>query len=191
MSDEFYKRLVKVRHHIHQHPEISNEEYETTAFIKDYLENLDIQPLDYGLNTGVIAEIGSGYPIIALRADIDALPINERTGLSYASHNGAMHACGHDFHQTSLLGAAEMLKARESELKGRIRLIFQPAEENAQGGHEVIKAGGIKDVAAIIGFHNNPHLKPGQIGLKPGAMMAGVEKFKVTVKGVSDRKSVV
>lgn len=185
MTDTFYSKLAKVRHYIHEHPEISEQEYETTKYIKNYLSELEIKPLDYPLETGVIAEIGSGLPIIALRADIDALPIVERTNLDYASSNGAMHACGHDFHQTSLLGAAELLKEREAELNGTVRLIFQPAEENFQGGHKVIEAGGLENVSAIIGYHNNPHLKPGQIGLRSGAIMAGVEQFKVIVNGVS------
>lgn len=185
MTDTFYSKLAKVRHYIHEHPEISEQEYETTKYIKNYLSELEIKPLDYPLETGVIGEIGSGLPIIALRADIDALPIVERTNLDYASSNGAMHACGHDFHQTSLLGAAELLKEREAELNGTVRLIFQPAEENFQGGYKVIEAGGLENVSAIIGYHNNPHLKPGQIGLRSGAIMAGVEQFKVIVNGVS------
>ncbi|MCE2324520.1 M20 peptidase aminoacylase family protein [Streptococcus thermophilus] len=185
MTDTFYSKLAKVRHYIHEHPEISEQEYETTKYIKNYLSELEIKPLDYPLETGVIAEIGSGLPIIVLRADIDALPIVERTNLDYASSNGVMHACGHDFHQTSLLGAAELLKEREAELNGTVRLIFQPAEENFQGGYKVIEAGGLENVSAIIGYHNNPHLKPGQIGLRSGAIMAGVEQFKVIVNGVS------
>lgn len=185
MSDVFYQKLIAVRHYIHQHPEVSEKEYETTDYIKSYLRELGIEPLNYPLKTGVIAEVGSGSPIIALRADIDALPIVEKTKLDYASTNGAMHACGHDFHQTSLLGAAEILKQREAELQGTVRLIFQPAEENFQGGHQVIDAGGIEGVSAIVGYHNNPHLKPGQLGLRSGAIMAGVEQFEVTVKGVS------
>ena len=185
MTEAFYDHLAKTRHQIHQHPEVSEEEHETTVFLKGYLKNLGIEPLNYPLKTGLIAEIGSGYPIIALRADIDALPIKEKTGLPYASNNGAMHACGHDFHQTSLLGAAQLLKEREAELKGTVRLIFQPAEENFQGTYQVIEAGGLDGVSAIIGYHNNPHLKPGQIGLRSGAIMAGVEQFRVDVKGVS------
>ena len=185
MTEAFYNHLAKTRHQIHQHPEVSEEEHETTVFLKGYLRNLGIEPLNYPLKTGLIAEIGSGYPIIALRADIDALPIKEKTGLPYASDNGAMHACGHDFHQTSLLGAAQLLKEREAELKGTVRLIFQPAEENFQGAYQVIEAGGLDGVSAIIGYHNNPHLKPGQIGLRSGAIMAGVEQFRVDVKGVS------
>ena len=185
MTEAFYDHLAKTRHQIHQHPEVSEEEHETTVFLKGYLKNLGIEPLNYPLKTGLIAEIGSGYPIIALRADIDALPIKEKTGLPYASNNGAMHACVHDFHQTSLLGAAQLLKEREAELKGTVRLIFQPAEENFQGTYQVIEAGGLDGVSAIIGYHNNPHLKPGQIGLRSGAIMAGVEQFRVDVKGVS------
>ena len=185
MTDVFYEDLAKIRQQIHQHPEVSEDEHETTIFLKGYLRKLGIEPLNYPLKTGLIAEIGSGHPIIALRADIDALPIQENTGLSYASENGAMHACGHDFHQTSLLGAAQILKEREAELKGTVRLIFQPAEENFQGAYQIIEAGGIDGVSAIIGYHNNPHLKPGQIGLRSGAIMAGVEQFRVDVKGVS------
>ena len=185
MTEAFYNHLAKTRHQIHQHPEVSEEEHETTVFLKGYLKNLGIEPLNYPLKTGLVAEIGSGHPIIALRADIDALPIKEKTGLPYASNNGAMHACGHDFHQTSLLGAAQLLKEREAELKGTVRLIFQPAEENFQGAYQVIEAGGLDGVSAIIGYHNNPHLKPGQIGLRSGAIMAGVEQFRVDVKGVS------
>ena len=185
MTEAFYDHLAKTRHQIHQHSEVSEEEHETTVFLKGYLKNLGIEPLNYPLKTGLIAEIGSGHPIIALRADIDALPIKEKTGLPYASDNGAMHACGHDFHQTSLLGAAQLLKEREAEFKGTVRLIFQPAEENFQGAYQVIEAGGLDGVSAIIGYHNNPHLKPGQIGLRSGAIMAGVEQFRVDVKGVS------
>lgn len=185
MSEGIYEKLREIRHYLHQHPEISENEFETTAFIKKHLKDLGIEPLAYPLKTGVIAEIGSGQPIIALRADIDALPIIEKTGLAYASKNGAMHACGHDFHQTSLLGAAQILKERKAEIKGTVRLIFQPAEEHFQGAYQVIEAGGIEGVSAIIGYHNNPHLKPGQIGLRSGAIMAGVEQFEVTVAGIS------
>lgn len=185
MSEGIYEKLREIRHYLHQHPEISENEFETTAFIKKHLKDLGIEPLAYPLKTGVIAEIGSGQPIIALRADIDALPIIEKTGLAYASKNGAMHACGHDFHQTSLLGAAQILKERKAEIKGTVRLIFQPAEENFQGAYQVIEAGGIEGVSAIIGYHNNPRLKPGQIGLRSGAIMAGVEQFEVTVAGIS------
>ena len=183
---KFYDKLIQTRHYLHRHPELSGQEYQTTIFLKNYLEDLEIRILDSNLKTGLIAEIGSGQPIIALRADIDALPIFEQTNLPYASQNpGVMHACGHDFHQTSLLGAAELLKAMEEDLRGTIRLIFQPAEETSCGALEVIETGYLDDVKAIVGFHNMPQLKANQLALKPGAMMAGVEKFKVDVEGIS------
>ena len=181
-----YEELTEIRHYLHQHPELSGQEYQTTAFLKDRLEGLGIRVLESGLKTGLIAEIGSGHPVVALRADIDALPILEQTSLPYQSQNpGVMHACGHDFHQTSLLGAASLLKEKEDQLDGTIRLIFQPAEEISEGATEVLATGLLEDVQGIIGFHNMPQLKAGQLTLNAGAMMAGVEKFKVTVTGVS------
>ena len=181
-----YEELVEIRHYIHQHPELSGQEYQTTAFLRERLEELGIRILESGLKTGLIAEIGSGKPVVALRADIDALPILEQTNLPYQSQNpGVMHACGHDFHQTSLLGAAALLKEKEDQLEGTIRLIFQPAEEISEGASDVLATGLLEDVQGIIGFHNMPQLKVGQLALNAGAMMAGVEKFKVTVTGVS------
>lgn len=184
--EEFYQRLAAVRHHIHQHPELSNQEVETSQYLREKLKALNIKILDSSLKTGLVAELGQGKPVIALRADIDALPILEKTGLDYASQNkGVMHACGHDFHQTSLLGAAELLKAQESDLKGTLRLIFQPAEEISEGATAVLETGLLDDVEAIIGFHNMPQLPAGVLALKEGGVLAGVEKFKVSVEGVS------
>ena len=181
-----YEELAEIRYYIHQHPELSGQEYQTTAFLKERLEELGIHVLESGLKTGLIAEIGSGQPVVALRADIDALPILEQTNLPYKSQNpGVMHACGHDFHQTSLLGAAALLKEKEDQLEGTVRLIFQPAEEISEGASDVLATGLLEDVQGIIGFHNIPQLKAGQLALNAGAMMAGVEKFKVTVTGVS------
>lgn len=181
-----YEELAEIRYYIHQHPELSGQEYQTTAFLKERLEELGIRILESGLKTGLIAEIGSGQPVVALRADIDALPILEQTNLPYKSQNpGVMHACGHDFHQTSLLGAAALLKEKEDQLEGTVRFIFQPAEEISEGASDVLATGLLEDVQGIIGFHNIPQLKAGQLALNAGAMMAGVEKFKVTVTGVS------
>lgn len=185
MTEKFYEKLTAIRRELHQHPEISEHEFKTTTFLKNYIANLGIRIIEANLKTGFIAEIGKGKPIIALRADIDALPIKEVNTFDYASKNGAMHACGHDFHQTSLLGAAELLKKKESDILGTIRLIFQPAEEISTGAKSIIATGGLEGVSAIIGYHNTPHLKPGQIGLKSKAIMAAVEKFKVTISGVS------
>ncbi|MBS7583927.1 amidohydrolase [Enterococcus sp. MMGLQ5-1] len=183
----FEDELVKIRHQIHQNPELSNQEFETTKLIKNQLDKWHIKIVDTVLKTGVIAEIGDGSngATIALRADIDALPIIEKTGLAYSSKNiGVMHACGHDFHLTSLLGAARLLKANEGQLNGLVRLIFQPAEENYRGALKVIKAGHLKDVKAIIGDHNHPQLLPGEIGLITGGIMAAVDQFMVKIIGV-------
>lgn len=184
-TEKFYDNLTKVRQHLHQNPELSNQEFETTRFIRNYLDNLGINIIETDLKTGLIAEIGHGDgPTIALRADIDALPIIEATNLPYASTNeGVMHACGHDFHTASLLGAAELLKAQEAHLEGRILLLFQPAEEINSGAREVLALGLLKDVDAIIGFHNKPDLPVGTIGIKEGPLMAAVDRFFVTIKG--------
>lgn len=182
---DFYTKLTQIRHYLHQHPEVSEEEVATTAFLRDQLTQLGIRILDLPLKTGLVAEIGQGLPIIALRADIDALPIIEKTALPYASQNQAMHACGHDMHMTSLLGAAQLLHQNEKDLKGTVRLIFQPAEEVSKGAYSVIAAGGLDGVSAILGYHNMPQLPVGTIGLRSKAIMAGVEKFRVTVTGDS------
>ncbi|USG66875.1 amidohydrolase [Brevibacillus ruminantium] len=186
-------RLVAIRRHLHEYPELSGEEFETTARIREWLAEAGIQTADYGLKTGVIAEIGgqSEGPIIALRADIDALPIQEETGLSYASrYPGKMHACGHDFHTAALLGAAFLLKERESELQGRVRLIFQPAEEKALGALQVIESGALEGVRAIFGLHNKPDLPVGTIGIKAGALMAAADGFLLEVKGLGTHAAV-
>ncbi|MBP6300467.1 MAG: amidohydrolase [Lactococcus raffinolactis] len=185
ISADHYDELVTIRHHIHENPELSGQEFETTAYLKAYLEGLNIEILETGLKTGLVAQVGQGEPVIALRADIDALPILENTGLSFASKNaGVMHACGHDLHQTSLLGAAKILKQREAELKGTVKLIFQHAEEAHFGASEVLDTGILSDVQAIIGYHNMPTLPVGQIGIRAKGVMAAVDQFFVTVTGV-------
>ncbi|RNB69625.1 amidohydrolase [Brevibacillus panacihumi] len=185
-AEELADRLVEYRRHLHQYPELSGEERKTTAKLQEWLAEAGIQTVDYGLNTGVIAEIGEGNsgPIIALRADIDALPIQEETGLPYASRNqGKMHACGHDFHTAALLGAAILLKNKESGLRGKVRLIFQPAEEKAVGALQVIESGALEGVKAILGLHNKPDLPVGAIGIKEGPLMAAADGFVLEVKG--------
>lgn len=178
-------QLTQIRHYLHQHPELSDQEFATTQYLTDKLRDLGyriITPTD--LKTGVIAEIGVGKPVIGLRSDIDALPIQEVTNLSYASENdGVMHACGHDFHMTALLGAAERL-AVEPTLNGTVRIVFQPAEETHVGAQEVTAAGGVTGLDAIIGFHNKPDLPVGTIGLLAGGLMAAVDQFTVTFHGV-------
>jgi len=183
---------IVIRRHLHRYPELSGEEYETTAYIKQTLEKIGVRIVDYGLQTGLIAEIGSGEgPVTALRADIDALPIQEETGLPYASEiPGKMHACGHDFHAAVLIGAAQTLKLREKELPGTIRLLFQPAEERAKGAKQLIEAGALEGIGAIIGQHNKPDLPVGTIGIEAGPIMAASDGFTVTVKGIATHAAV-
>ncbi|TCM93186.1 amidohydrolase [Paenibacillus sp. BK033] len=177
-------RLTDIRRELHRNPELSHEEFETTRRIKSWLEAAGIRMADYPLKTGVIAEIGTGSPVIALRADIDALPIQEETGLPFASIvPGKMHACGHDFHTAALVGAAYLLKEQEQELKGTVRLIFQPAEEKAKGARQVIESGALEGVRAIFGLHNKPDLPVGTIGIKGGPLMAAADGFVVEVAG--------
>ena len=169
---------------MHRHPELSFEEVETTKRVRAVLEAHAIRILDLPLKTGLVAEIGSGAPIIALRADIDALPITEATDLPYASTcPGKMHACGHDFHTTTVLGAALLLKAHENDLRGTIRIVFQPGEEAPGGAKNVLETGALADVSAIFGLHCSPRLPVGTIGITAGALTASVDRFVITFHG--------
>lgn len=185
-ADALELRLTEIRRHLHRNPELSLEEFETTEAIRNWLTEADIRIVDYPLKTGLVAEIGgaNGGPVVALRADIDALPVQEETGLPYASrHPGRMHACGHDLHTAALLGAAILLKRREGELAGTVRLIFQPAEEKAVGAGQVIASGALEGVRAVFGLHNKPDLPVGTVGIKAGPLMAAADGFEVEVAG--------
>ncbi|AHV95952.1 amidohydrolase [Paenibacillus sabinae] len=179
-------QLIEVRRNLHREPELSYEEFKTTEKLRNWLTDANIRILNLPLETGLIAEIGSGDgPIVAIRCDIDALPIEEQTGLPFASEiPGKMHACGHDFHTAVILGAAYLLKAREDELPGRVRVLFQPAEETGHGAESVLASGGLEGVAAIFGLHNSPELPTGSFGTRTGALTAGVDRFEITVKGI-------
>jgi amidohydrolase len=180
-------RLIAIRRELHQHPELSLEEVETTARLRRWLTEAGIRILDLPLATGLVAEVGGLQPgpTIAIRTDIDALPIPEQTGLAYASLTpGKMHACGHDFHMTAVLGAALLLKAEEASLAGTIRFFFQPAEEIAAGAKQLIDAGAMEGVAAVFGAHNKPDLGAGLIGIKEGPLMAAVDSVLIEVNGV-------
>lgn len=185
ISTEIINEAIENRHYLHQHPELSEQEFATTAFIQEQLTALGISYWTLQTPTGVVAEIGKGKPVIALRADMDALPIEEQTNLTYRSQNpGVMHACGHDFHTASLLAAAKVLKQQEDSFNGTLRLIFQPAEEMNKGARALIKEGVLEGVDAIIGFHNKPELPVGTVGIKPGPLMAAVGQFTVEISGV-------
>ena len=170
----FGEQLIAWRRELHQNPELSGQEVETTARLRRWLSAAGITPLPYDLPTGVVAEIGTGNKLIALRADIDALPIEERSGVPFSSQQpGVMHACGHDIHTSVILGAALKLKAREASLKGRVRILFQPAEENFGGAKSMVRAGALRDVSAIFGMHNEPGLP----------FYANVDRFAIRITG--------
>ncbi|MDF2519157.1 MAG: N-acyl-L-amino acid amidohydrolase [Sphingobacterium sp.] len=190
--DAIFPKVVAIRRHIHQHPELSFQEYETSAYIQEQLTALDI-PFKLVANTGVVALLeGEKSPsdtIVVLRADIDALPIHEQNDVFYKSKNeGVMHACGHDFHTANLLGVASVLKGYKAEFSGKIVLLFQPAEEKIPGGAIQILESGILEsfggkIKAILGMHVSPRVPLGKIGLRPGRFMASSDEFYMTIKG--------
>lgn len=171
---------------LHSHPETGGNERATTRKLRETLEMHGIQVLPSGLDTGLIAVIrGSGEGrCIGLRADIDALPIQEETGLPWASVNpGCMHACGHDFHAASVMGAALMLHERRHEWYGTVKVVFQPAEEIDQGGQQVIATGLVDDCEVFLAGHTIASLSAGQLGIREGPVMAAVDRFAVTLQG--------
>lgn len=170
----------------HKNPELSYEEYATTAKIKEILKEEGIGILPCNLETGVVAVIEGGKegPVQALRCDIDGLPIQEETGLAYASAwKGRMHACGHDFHIVSGIGCGILLKERKSGLAGTVKIIFQPAEESSLGALKVLETDVFDDVAQIWGIHADPTNEAGVIGIREGYVTAAVDRFVISVKG--------
>ncbi len=193
-------RLVEWRRHIHQNPELSNREFKTQQYILDHLKNLGIesQPM---AKTGVVGILKGGKPgpVIALRADMDALPVLERNNLPFKSTVTAeylgkqvpvMHACGHDAHVAMLMGAAEVLSSMKKDIAGTVKFIFQPAEEGApadeEGGAELMVKEGVMEnpkVDAVFGMHIESAIEEGQVFYKPGAFMAASDWFSIKVKG--------
>lgn len=177
---------VAIRRHLHRNPELSFQEYDTATFIRQQLDALDI-PWRAAAGTGTVAHIGTGGRCVALRADIDALPIVEETGLPYASqHHGVMHACGHDMHTTMLLAAARLLKQDEALLGGTVKLVFQPGEEKTPGGASLMIADGaladpVPDI--MFGQHVNPDAPAGTLSFVSGPMMAAADEIYITING--------
>jgi amidohydrolase len=175
---------VEWRRHFHQYPEVSKNEYETTKKLKEILTAYDIKVLDLPLETGLIAEVGQGDDFVAVRTDIDALPINEQVDHAFKSTNeGAMHACGHDIHMASILAVATKLKEIEADLKGRVRLLFQPAEEVGFGALSLVDTGALEGVKAVLGYHNFPTLNIGEFMVKSGPVTSSVDRFEFKIKG--------
>lgn len=172
--------LVSWRRHLHAHPELGHAERATTAFVASVLRDAGLTPRVLPRGTGLLCDIGTGPRCVALRADIDALPLAEATGLPFASTiDGVAHACGHDAHTAIVLGAALAL-ASAPALPGRVRLIFQPAEEKMPGGAlDVLAAGGLDGVDRIFGLHCDPRLQVGRVGTKVGAITSAADMLEL------------
>ncbi len=190
LSEQYFTEVVSWRAHLHAHPELAFEEYQTSEFICKKLDEIGI-PYEKGIaKTGIIGLIKGKNPekkVFALRADMDALPIQETNNVPYKSQNeGIMHACGHDVHTSCVLGSAKILNELKDELEGTIKLIFQPSEEKLPGGASVmIKEGALENpkVDHIIGQHVYPELEAGKVGFRPGVYMASCDELHVTIKG--------
>lgn len=168
---------------LHRHPELSGEEFGTTEYLKNVLASHSVLVYPLPLSTGLVAHIGQGNPVIAFRCDIDALPMQEESGLDYSSeYPGRMHACGHDFHAAALLGIALALK-NDNSLPGTVKLIFQPAEETLGGARQILETGILDDVQAIFGLHCCAAYPVGTIISRPGFMNGAVDEFRIDFLG--------
>lgn len=189
LSRQYFEHVRTLRRHLHSHPELSFQEHETAAFVAEELRNMGLQPQTGIAGTGVTAIIEgqAGSAVIALRADMDALPIQEENEVEYRSqHDGVMHACGHDVHTSSLLGAARILQETKNNWRGSIRLIFQPGEEKLPGGASTMIAEGVlknPSVDGIFGQHAFTPYKVGTVAFCPGRMMASTDELYLTVRG--------
>jgi amidohydrolase len=184
--EENEAELSVIRRTLHTTPELGRHEYATTALIAGYLERAGLSPKILEAGTGLVCDVGTGDgPIVALRADIDALPLPDEKDVSYRSHvAGVCHACGHDVHTAALLGAGLALSAYGDHLPGRVRLVFQPAEEVMPGGAlDVIAQGWMEDVSAVFALHCDPALEVGRVGLKSGPVTAAADMVEVRLTG--------
>ena len=178
-------KIINWRRDFHQHPELGFKEFRTAKRIKEILAEMSIDSRSGVGKTGLIADITFGEgPSIALRADMDALPIQESSELEFSSKNdGVMHACGHDGHMAMLLGAAELLINTKNKLKGTVRLIFQPAEEGGGGARYMIEDGCLKNIKEIYGIHVWNYQPLGEIGVKEGPVLAAADEFDIVIEG--------
>ena len=188
--DQIYEDVVALRRHLHMHPELSQQEEQTMAFVSDYLTGLNIPHQTNVGGHGIVAIIGDPKAsfAVAIRADMDALPVLEQTGLPYASQNpGVMHACGHDVHTAILMGTARVLKGMENELPGAVKLFFQPAEEKGGGAKPMIEAGCLQDppVKRVMGLHVDPAAPVGKVTFFNGPRSASSTTLHITINGRS------
>jgi amidohydrolase len=189
LAKQYAPEFIEVRHHLHAHPELSYKEFETSGFVQQKLTEFGI-PFEIKATTGVIGLIEGKNPskkIIALRADMDALPIKEENDIPYKSQNeGVMHACGHDVHTSVLLGASKILNEIKNEFEGTIKLIFQPGEERNPGGASLLIKEGVlenPEPEAIFGLHVHPGLPTGKLSFRRGIVMASADEIYITVRG--------
>jgi len=189
LARKYRSEFIEVRHHLHANPELSYQEFETSAFIQDKLQSFNI-PFEIKATTGVVGLIKGKIPgkqTIALRADMDALPIQETNNVTYKSKkDGIMHACGHDVHSSCLLGAAKILAETKNEWEGTVKLIFQPGEEKNPGGASIMIKDGVLEnpvPEAIFGLHVHPQLETGKLSFRPGQVMASADELYITIKG--------
>jgi amidohydrolase len=187
LRDEITPQLVEWRRHLHRHPELSFEEHETAAFIAAQLDSFGGLEVTRPTPTSVVARLGAGRPgpVVALRADIDALPIAEENSFEFVSQiEGTMHACGHDGHAAMLLGVAKILAAGGDEVPGEVRFIFQHAEEKPPGGAcELVAAGVMQDVDVVLGCHLMATIPSGSVAVVSGPAMAAADMFSLTIRG--------
>lgn len=189
LTDQFFEEMIGIRHHLHQYPELSFEEHQTSAYIREILDDWGIAYSFPFVKTGIVARIQGDKPgkRIALRSDMDALPIKESTGLDFESRNdGIMHACGHDIHMTSLLGSIRILNQLKHLMEGEVLFVFQPGEEKIPGGARLMLEEGVfKDTPPdlIIAQHVLPDMEAGKVGFKGGRYMASSDEIYITMHG--------
>ncbi len=182
-------RLVEIRRHLHSHPEVSGEERQTAAYVAGVLSSCGLRVKEGIGKVGVVGELegqGTDSRLLAIRTDMDALPITERTGLEFASRQvGVMHACGHDVHTTVGLGTAMVLSQLDYPLSGNIRFLFQSAEEIAQGAAWMVQDGVMEKVTGILSLHVFPSIPAGVVGIRYGALTAAADDLEITIVGES------
>lgn len=185
LVEKYEDKIITWRREFHENPELSGEEIRTSERVCEELKKVNIEVKRIG-KTGVLGILEGNKPgkTVALRADMDALPVQEANNIPYKSKSkGIMHACGHDGHTAMLLGAAKLLSQMRDKIKGRVKFIFQPAEENAQGASIMIKGGAIEGVDAILGIHLWADLAVGKVSVEAGPRMASTDRFKITIRG--------
>ncbi|HEY9693939.1 MAG TPA: M20 family metallopeptidase [Oculatellaceae cyanobacterium] len=189
IAEKLAPRLIEIRRHIHSHPELSGQEYQTAAYVAGVLSSCGIHVQESVGKTGVVGELkgdGTDSRLLAIRTDMDALPITERTGLDFSSRQpGIMHACGHDVHTTVGLGTAMVLSQLEENLPGNVRFLFQPAEEISLGASWMVADGVMEKVNGILSVHVFPSIPAGSVGIRYGALTAAADHLEITIMGES------